>query len=93
VRETTEQRLRRLRVQLMTLRSQEKSLEDRVKNYEEVHSQVREALMRIDRRKTSTEDTIDTLYAKLRQFHRFLREAEMAEVDEEMATATVAQEA
>ena len=78
-REMTEQRLRNLRVELMTLRSQLRTLEDRVASYQAVRSQVRETLQRIDSRKLSTTDSIENIYDKLRQLYRLLREEEMPE--------------
>lgn len=89
VRESTEQRLRRLRAELMQLRSQVRVLEDRMKSYETVRSQVREVLSRIDSRKLSTNDAIENIYDKLRQLYEFLREEELPPMDN---TATSKQE-
>ena len=81
VRESTEQRLRRLRVELMTLRSQIRLLEGRLKSYESVRAQVREVLQRIDSRKLSANDTIENIYDKLRELHLLLRERELPDME------------
>ena len=79
-REMTEQRLRNLRVELMTLRSQLRTLEDRVSASQTVRKQVREGLQRIDSRKMSTNDAIENIYDKLRQLHRMLRDEDLPEL-------------
>ena len=79
-REMTEQRLRNLRIELMTLRSQLRTLEDRVNSHQAVRSQVRESLQRIDSRKMSANDSIENIYDKLRQLYTLLREEEMPEL-------------
>lgn len=81
VRESSEQRLRKLRAELMQLRSQVRLLEDRLKMYQSVRSQTREVLQRIDSRKMSTNDTIETIYDRLRELHELLREEPMPEPD------------
>ena len=83
LRETTEQHLRRLRTELMQLRSQVRTLEDRMKTYQSVRSQVREVLQRIDARKLSAHDSIENIYDKLRSLHLLLREEELPEENEE----------
>ena len=81
VRESTEQRLRRLRTDLMSLRSQIRILEDRLKSYQSVRSQVREVLQRIDSRKLSANDSIENIYDKLRELHELLREEELPDLE------------
>lgn len=81
VRESTEQRLRRLRAELMQLRSQVRALEDKVKSHEAVRSQVREVLTRVESRTTSADETIEGIYRKLRQLYRFLRDEEMPDLE------------
>ena len=81
VRESTEQRLRGLRAELMQLRSQVRTLEDKVKSHEAIKAQVREVLTRVDSRTASADETIDGLYRKLRQLHRFLRDEELPDLD------------
>ncbi len=81
IRESTEQRLRRLRTDFMSLRSQVRLLEDRMKSYQAVRSQVREVLQRIDSRKLSATDTIENIYDKLRELHLFLREEELPKME------------
>ena len=78
-REMTEQRLRNLRVELMTLRSQLRVLEERVDSYQTVRSQVREILQRIESRKLSAHDSIENIYDRLRQLYQILREEDMPE--------------
>lgn len=81
VRESTEQRLRRLRTDLMSLRSQIRILEDRLKSFQSVRSQVREVLQRIDSRKLSANDSIENIYDKLRELHELLREEELPDLE------------
>lgn len=81
VRESTEQRLGRLRSELMQLRSQVRVLEDKVKSHEAIKAQVREVLTRVDSRTASADETIDGLYRKLRQLYRFLRDEELPDLD------------
>jgi PAS domain-containing protein len=76
LREVTEQRLGRLRAELMQLRSQVRLLEERMKSYRSVRSQVREVLQRIDSRKLGANDSIENIYDKLRILHLLLREEE-----------------
>lgn len=83
LRETTEQRLRRLRTELMSLRSSVRVLEDRLKSYQGVRSQVREVLQRIDSRKLSANDSIENIYDKLRELHELLREEPLPELDKQ----------
>jgi septation ring formation regulator EzrA len=89
LRETTEQRLRRLRTELMQLRSQVCTLEDRMKTYQSVRSHVREVLQRIDARKLSAHDSIENIYDKLRSLHFLLREEELPEENVEPETEEV----
>lgn len=88
LRETTEQRLRRLRTELMQLRSQIRVLEHRMKSFQGVRSQVREVLQRIDSRKLSANDSIKNIYDKLRELHLLLREEELPSEDDDKAEAT-----
>lgn len=81
IRESTEQSLRRLRTDFMSLRSQVRILEDRMKSYQAVRSQVREVLQRIDSRKLSANDTIENIYDKLRELHLLLREEELPKME------------
>ena len=81
LREVTEQRLGRLRAELMQLRSQVRLLEERMKSYRSVRSQVREVLQRIDSRKLSANDSIENIYDKLRILHLLLREEELPEIE------------
>lgn len=88
LREMTEQKLRRLRTELMQLRSQVRMLEDRLKSFQGVRSQVREVLQRIDSRKLSANDSIKNIYDKLRELHLLLREEELpAENDDKAESA------
>ena len=70
----------------MQLRSQVRLLEDRMKTYQSVRSQVREVLQRIDSRKLSANDSIKNIYDKLAELHLLLREEEMPEMESDKET-------
>jgi chromosome segregation ATPase len=92
LREVTEQRLGRFRAELMQLRSQVRLLEDRMKTYRSIRSQVREVLQRIDSRKMSANDSIENIYDKLSILHLLLRDEELPESERDEAELEAAEQ-
>ncbi|MBT7859262.1 MAG: hypothetical protein HN712_03080 [Gemmatimonadetes bacterium] len=73
-RESTEGRLRGMRIELMSLRSRERTLEDQVKAVQKTGSQIREGLMRMERTQDTTGHVVSDLLRKLGQLHEFVRD-------------------
>ena len=88
-RESTEVKLRDMRMELMSLRSKERSLRDQVKAVGKTESQIREGLMRMDRTQASTGHVIDDLFSKLIPLYEFIRKEPMPPIPD--PDATVAQ--
>ncbi|MBT4101420.1 MAG: hypothetical protein HOM68_26605 [Gemmatimonadetes bacterium] len=89
-RESTEGKLRAMRMELMSLRSKERTLEDQVKAVQKTESQIREGLMRMERTQDSTGQVVSDLFRKLTQLYEFVRQEPMPAVPD--PGAAIAQE-
>lgn len=87
-RESTEGKLRGMRVELMSLRTRERTLEDQVKSIQKTESQIREGMMRMERTQDATGHTVTDLYRKLAQLYEFLRAEPMPPVPDANMTTT-----
>ena len=89
-RESTEGKLRTMRVELMSLRSKERTLEEQVKAVQKTESQIREGLMRMDRTQDSTGHSVEDLLRKMEELSEFVRGEPMPPVPD--ATTQIKEE-
>ena len=79
VRESTEVRLARMRTELMSLRNQERGLENQIAEMENTRNQVREAMTRAEGRQTSVGHLLESIYLGLNRLHEHLRGVDLPE--------------
>ena len=91
-RESTEGKLRDMRVELISLRSKERSLKDQVKAVEKTEAQIREGLMRMERTQASTGHIIDDLFRKLTPLYEFIRKEPMPPIPDPDTTVAQGEE-
>ena len=78
-RESTEVRLARMRTELMSLRNQERGLENQIAEMETTKNQVREAMTRAEGRQTSVGHLLESINLNLNRLHEHLRGVDMPE--------------
>ncbi len=81
-RESTEGKLRAMRLELMSLRSKERTLDDQVKAVQKVEAQIREGLMRMERTQDTAGHLVQDLFRKLTTLYEFVRAEPMPPVPE-----------
>ena len=82
VRGSTENRLARMRAELITLRGQERGLVDRIEDAQSVQAQLREVQGRLQGRQSSTEQLLESIYDKLGRLYEFLRDEDLPKPDQ-----------
>jgi chromosome segregation ATPase len=73
LRETTESKLARMRTALMSLRNQERGLEQQIENLQKTKSQINEAMSRAQGRQSSIGHLLESVYADLEKLYQHLR--------------------
>ena len=79
-RESTEAKLRSIRMELMGLRSKERTLEEQVKATRKTELQIREGMMRMSRTEETTGHVVIDLFRKLTTLYEFIRQEPMPPV-------------
>jgi len=73
LRESTEVRLARMRTALMSLRNQERGLEQQIENLQKTKSQINEAMWRAQGRQSSIGHLLESVYGDLEKLYQHLR--------------------
>ncbi|MEE3264419.1 MAG: hypothetical protein VX290_16370 [Candidatus Latescibacterota bacterium] len=79
-RESTEAKLRSMRMELMGLRSKERTLAEQVKAIQKTESQIRAGMMRMSRKEETTGHVVIGLFRKLTTLYEFIRQEPMPPV-------------
>ena len=87
VREQTDIGIRALHPELMSMRIKEKRLSDKREEIEKIGSEIREAIVRTDRRQYELEQTATRYGRKLGEIHLAVRDEAMPERETEGDTA------
>ena len=79
-RESTEAKLRSMRMELMGLQSKERTLGEQVKATRKTELQIREGMMRMSRTEETTGHVVIDLFRKLTTLYEFIRQEPMPPV-------------